>query len=31
MKKITQEVMLAGLFFRFGLNGSIILFVNYRF
>jgi hypothetical protein len=28
VKKITQEVMLAGLFFRFGLNGCIILFVN---
>jgi hypothetical protein len=23
-----EEVMLAGLFFRFGLNGCIILFVN---
>jgi hypothetical protein len=31
VKKITQEIMLAGLFFRFGLNGCIILFVNYRF
>jgi hypothetical protein len=28
VKKITEEVMLAGLFFRFGLNGCIILFVN---
>jgi hypothetical protein len=28
VKKITEEVMLAGLFFRFGLNGYIILFVN---
>jgi hypothetical protein len=28
VKKITKEVMLAGLFFRFGLNGCIILFVN---
>jgi hypothetical protein len=28
VKKITQEIMLAGLFFRFGLNGCIILFVN---
>jgi hypothetical protein len=27
----TEEVMLASLFFRFGLNGCIILFVNYRF
>jgi hypothetical protein len=31
VEKITQEVMLAGLFFIFGLNGCIILFVNYRF
>jgi hypothetical protein len=31
VKKITQEVMLTGLFFRFGLNGCIILCVNYRF
>jgi hypothetical protein len=31
VKKITEEVMLAGLFFRFGLNGCIILFVNERF
>jgi hypothetical protein len=28
VKKITEEVMLAGLFFRFGLNDCIILFVN---
>jgi hypothetical protein len=28
VKKITEEVVLAGLFFRFGLNGCIILFVN---
>jgi hypothetical protein len=28
VKKITEEVMLAGLFFRLGLNGCIILFVN---
>jgi hypothetical protein len=28
VKKITEEVMLAGLFFRFGLNGCTILFVN---
>jgi hypothetical protein len=28
VKKNTEEVMLAGLFFRFGLNGCIILFVN---
>jgi hypothetical protein len=28
VKKMTEEVMLAGLFFRFGLNGCIILFVN---
>jgi hypothetical protein len=28
VKKITEEVMLAGLFFRFGLNGCIISFVN---
>jgi hypothetical protein len=31
VKKITEEVMLAGLFFRFSLNGCIILFVNKRF
>jgi hypothetical protein len=29
VKKITEEVMLAGLFFRFGLNGCIILFVTF--
>jgi hypothetical protein len=28
VKKITEEVMLASLFFRFGLNGCIILLVN---
>jgi hypothetical protein len=28
VKKITEEVMLAALVFRFGLNGCIILFVN---
>jgi hypothetical protein len=28
VKKITEEVMLAGLFFRFDSNGCIILFVN---
>jgi hypothetical protein len=28
VKKITEEVMLAIIFFRFGLNGCIILFVN---
>jgi hypothetical protein len=28
VKKITEELMLAGLFFRFALNGCIILFVN---
>jgi hypothetical protein len=28
VKKIKEEVMLAGPFFRFGLNGCIILFVN---
>jgi hypothetical protein len=28
VKKITEEVMLAGPFFRYGLNGCIILFVN---
>jgi hypothetical protein len=31
VKKVTEEFMLAGLFFKFGLNGSngcIILFVN---
>jgi hypothetical protein len=28
VKKMTEEVMLASLFFRFGLNGCIILFVN---
>jgi hypothetical protein len=28
VKKITEEVTLAGLFFRLGLNGCIILFVN---
>jgi hypothetical protein len=28
VKKITEEVMLAGLFFIFGLNGYIISFVN---
>jgi hypothetical protein len=28
LKKITEEVMLAGLFFRFGLNCCIISFVN---
>jgi hypothetical protein len=28
VKKITEEVMLAGLFFRFGLNGCIILLVT---
>jgi hypothetical protein len=28
VKKITEEAMLAGLFFRLGLNCCIILFVN---